>query len=203
MVVVQLLMGEVPERAVFLGGVLRGSVGAYLSITSAVKTGDLQTFQKTLIKHTELFQAHKTYTLIVRLRHNVIKTGIRMLSVSYSRISLRDTCVKLQLDSEEDAEYVVGKAIRDGVVDARIDHVGGWMKSRETVDTYSTNEPQVQFHQRISYCLGLYNESVQAMRYPMNNPKADSVELQEALSEEKKLAKEIVEGDEDGDDMEF
>jgi hypothetical protein len=50
----------------------------------------------------------------VRLRQNVIKTGIRRLSLSYSRISLTDICVKLHLDSEEDAEYIIGEAIRDG-----------------------------------------------------------------------------------------
>jgi 26S proteasome regulatory subunit N3 len=83
-----------------------------------------------------------------------------MLSLSYSRISLRDTCIKLQLDSEEDAEYVVSKAIRDGVVDALINHEEGYIKSKECVDVYSTNEPQNAFHQRISFCLNLHNESV-------------------------------------------
>ena len=43
------------------------------------------------------------------LRHNVIKAGIRMMSLSYSRISLKDICLKLLLDSEEDAEYIVAK----------------------------------------------------------------------------------------------
>lgn len=43
------------------------------------------------------------------LRHNVIKTGLRMISISYSRISLKDICLKLHLDSEEDAEYIVAK----------------------------------------------------------------------------------------------
>lgn len=35
--------------------------------------------------------------------------------------------MKLHLESEEDAEYVVGKAIRDGVIDASIVHERGWM----------------------------------------------------------------------------
>ena len=51
----------------------------------------------------------RTYTLIVRLRHNVIKTGIRMISLSYSRISLEDIAEKLKLDSAIDAEYIVAK----------------------------------------------------------------------------------------------
>lgn len=87
---------------------------------SAVRAGSLSQFQTTLAKHASQFEADKTYTLISRLRQNVIKTGIHRLSLSYSRISLRDICVKLHLDSEEDAEYILGKAIRDGVTEGRI-----------------------------------------------------------------------------------
>jgi 26S proteasome regulatory subunit N3 len=93
-----------------------------------VRTGSLSQFQNTLARHANQFEIDRTHTLIVRLRQNVIKTGIRRLSLSYSRISLRDICVKLHLDSEEDAEYIVGKAIRDGVIEGRIDHEKGWME---------------------------------------------------------------------------
>ena len=55
------------------------------------------------------FISEGTYTLIVRLRHNVIKTGVRMINLSYSRISLSDIAQKLLLDSPEDAEYIVAK----------------------------------------------------------------------------------------------
>ncbi len=78
--------------------------------------GDLHAFQETLATHATVFQRDKTYTLILRLRHNVIKTGIRMISLSYSRISLKDVCLKLQLDSEEDAEYIVAK-VKSGWID--------------------------------------------------------------------------------------
>ena len=55
--------------------------------------------------------------LILRLRHNVIKTGLRAISLSYSRISLADVASKLTLGSREDAEFIVAKAIRDGVIE--------------------------------------------------------------------------------------
>ena len=70
----------------------------------------------------ENFKRDKTYTLILRLRHNVIKTGIRRISLSYSRISLADISAQLALDSPEDAEFIVAKAIRDDVIDAETDH---------------------------------------------------------------------------------
>lgn len=96
--------------------------------------GDLTQFQEQLVRYGAGFQSDKTYTLILRLRHNVIKTGIRMISLSYSRISLRDICFKLHLDSEEDAEFIVAKAIRDGVIDATLDHDHGFMKSKVGFD---------------------------------------------------------------------
>ena len=77
--------------------------------TSAVRNGDLVLFGEVLDKYGHQFQSEKTYTLIIRLRHNVIKTGIRIISLSYSRISLADIAHKLQLDSAEDAEYIVAK----------------------------------------------------------------------------------------------
>ena len=66
-------------------------------------------FSEVLEMFTPQFQLEKTFTLIVRLRHNVIKTGIRTISLSYSRISLRDIADKLQLDNPIDAEYIIAK----------------------------------------------------------------------------------------------
>lgn len=126
----------------------------------AVRVGDLEAFQTALTAHSSRFVADGTYTLILRLRHNVIKTALRMISLAYSRISLRDICLKLHLDSEEDTEYIVAKAIRDGVIDAELDHKEGWMKSREGGNVYETDEPQKAFQQRIAFCMNLHNDSV-------------------------------------------
>ena len=45
------------------------------------------------------------------MRHNVIKTGVKMMSLSYSKISLDSIAQKLQLDSAVDAEFIVAKVI--------------------------------------------------------------------------------------------
>ncbi|ORX90678.1 hypothetical protein K493DRAFT_57278 [Basidiobolus meristosporus CBS 931.73] len=199
-IIVQLLMGEIPERSIFRQPVLRKALIPYLHITQAVRIGDLTKFQDTLAQFGSVFRADKNYTLILRLRHNVIKTGIRMISLSYSRISLRDICLKLHLDSEEDAEYIVAKAIKDGVIDATIDHENGFIKSKENVDIYSTNEPQNAFHQRISFCLDLHNDSVKAMRFPLNAHRKELESAEAARERERELAKEIEEADMDDDD---
>lgn len=182
-----------------------------------MRTGSLSQFQSTLSKHASQFESDKTYTLIVRLRQNVIKTGIRRLSLSYSRISLRDICVKLHLDSEEDAEYIVGKAIRDGVIEGRIVHEKGWMECGSQKGGYGP-EVSDMFTRRIGYCLELHNESVkvslhkaafllgplipviQAMRYPLNAHRKELAAAEGAREREKELAKEIQEGELDDDE---
>lgn len=130
-------MGEIPERSIFRQEYLRKVLVPYFHITQgnrklilAVRSGDLAKFQETLSKYADVFKVDKVYMLILRLRHNVIKAGVRRISLAYSRISLKDICLKLQLDCEEDAEFIVAKAIRDGVIDAVIDHEKGTMNSK-------------------------------------------------------------------------
>lgn len=201
-VVVELLMGDIPERSIFRRPVLRKALGPYFQIVQAVRIGDLEAFQTALDQHSKRFAQDGTQSLILRLRHNVIKTALRMISLAYSRISLKDICLKLHLDSEEDNEYIVAKAIRDGVIDAEVDHKKGWMKSREAGNVYETDEPQKAFQQRIEFTMNLHNESVKAMRYPLNANKPNVQDSE--LMRERKLDIEaaIAESAED-DDMDM
>lgn len=160
LIVVELLMGDIPDRAVFRQPSLEKSLAPYLQLVQAVSSGDVNGFQNLTAKYNATFRADNTYTLILRLRQNVIKTGIRMMSLSYARISLRDMCLRLGLDSEESAEYIVAKAIRDGVIEASLDHEHGFMKSKDVGDVYSSQEPFDAYSSRIRACLALHDESV-------------------------------------------
>ena len=71
--------------------------------------GNLQKFHDHLNEFHTQFQQDRTYILIQRLRHNVIKTGLRAISTSYSRILLKDIASKLALDAPEDVEFIVAK----------------------------------------------------------------------------------------------
>lgn len=167
LVVVELLMGDIPDRAIFRQPALERAMQPYFLLAQAVSIGDLDGFLNIVSNHSSTFRKDGTYTLILRLRQNVIKTGIRMMSLSYSRISLRDICLRLGLDSEESAEYIVAKAIRDGVIEASLDHEHGYMKSKETGDIYATREPGEAFHERIRACLALHDESVKVCSFPL------------------------------------
>ncbi|GAA5978751.1 hypothetical protein JCM11641_006166 [Rhodosporidiobolus odoratus] len=198
-VIVELLMGDIPERRVFKEPVLKGALKGYLEVAQAVRIGDIAAFNAALETHGPTFQRDRNLTLIHRLRHTVIKTALRTLSLAYSRISLKDISIKLALDGEEDAEYVVAKAIRDGVVVATVDHEKGEMRSREVGDVYGTGEPMREFDRRIGFLLELYNQSVKSMRYPLNAHSKELASADEARERERELAKEIEEGDEDAD----
>jgi 26S proteasome regulatory subunit N3 len=171
LIVVELLMGDIPDRAIFRQPNLERALKPYFLLVQAVRVGNLEAFLSTVQKNIATFRKDGTYTLILRLRQNVIKTGIRMMSLSYSRISLRDICIELGLESEESAEYIVAKAIRDGVIEATLDHEKGFMKSKEIGDIYATREPGEAFHERIQACLGLHDESVKVFSSRLLTPK--------------------------------
>ncbi|ROT35803.1 26S proteasome non-ATPase regulatory subunit 3 [Sodiomyces alkalinus F11] len=201
LLVVELLMGDIPERSTFRQPTLELALQPYFLLVQAVRIGNLGDFETIIADHADTFRRDGTYTLILRLRQNVIKTGIRMMSLSYSRISLRDICIRLRLGSEESAEYIVAKAIRDGVIEATLDRERGFMKSKEVGDVYATREPGEAFHERIRACLALHDESVKAMRFPMNQHRLELKNAQEAREREREMAKEIQEGDLDEDDL--
>ncbi|KAJ9426405.1 proteasome regulatory subunit C-terminal-domain-containing protein [Fusarium oxysporum] len=192
--VVELLMGDIPDRSMFRQPTMEVALQPYFLLVKSVRVGNLEDFETAIADHADTFRRDGTYSLILRLRQNVIKTGIRMMSLSYSRISLRDICIRLHLGSEESAEYIVAKAIRDGVIEATLDRERGFMKSKEVGDVYATREPGEAFHDRIRACLALHDESVKAMRFPMNQHRLELKNAQEAREREREMAKEIQEG---------
>jgi len=196
--IVQLLMGEIPERSIFRQPGLEKALVPYLHLTQVVRVGDLKVFRDLVNAHTNLFKADKTFTLIQRLRHNVIKTGLRKINLSYSRISLADISEKLHLDNAEDVEFIVAKAIRDGVISATIDHTGGYIQSKENMDIYSTQEPQSAYHRRITFCLNAHNEAVKAMRYPPDAHKSNQIEsAKERREREQEIANNLADEEDD------
>ena len=141
MVICELLMGEIPSRLVFQNPEYKKPLWPYLQVVTCVKQGDMENFKKVVAQYQGVFMADKNYSLVLRLKHTVIKFGLRKLNISYSKISIKDIAKKLSLESPEETEQIVAKAIRDGVIEATIDHDGQFMKSKEIIDVYESNEP--------------------------------------------------------------
>jgi len=196
--IVQLLLGEIPERAVFRHPQSRAPMLPYLQLVQAVRLGDLAAFRLAMDTHAATFVADTNYTLIMRLRQNVIRAGLRNISLAYSKIALSDVAAKLKLDHPEDMESIATKAIRDGVIDAKVDHAAGVLSSNEAHDVYSTLEPQAAFHKRITFCLNIHNDAVKAMSYPPDAHKdelPDAEAIKERQREEQELAEALAEED--------
>eukprot|EP00929_Paragymnodinium_shiwhaense_P101203 TRINITY_DN640_c0_g1_i2.p1 TRINITY_DN640_c0_g1~~TRINITY_DN640_c0_g1_i2.p1 ORF type:complete len:512 (-),score=176.50 TRINITY_DN640_c0_g1_i2:250-1785(-) len=198
-VIVELLMGGIPERGTFMQKELREALKPYYALTQAVRSGDLNAFNQTMKTHEALFKKDKTLTLINRLRYNVIKTGLRSINLSYSRISLQDICTKLGLDSPQDAAGVVAKAVVDGVIDATIDYDQQFLKSKQRQNLYCSTEPQKALHKRIAFCLQMHNDAVKAMAYPETNEGKEEEDPELRREREKQQLANV--DDDDDEDM--
>mmetsp|Transcript_13646 Transcript_13646/g.23982 ORF Transcript_13646/g.23982 Transcript_13646/m.23982 type:complete len:500 (-) Transcript_13646:384-1883(-) len=202
LVLVRLLLGEVPERAEFSVHGLAALLRPYYELTQAVRSGDLVAFAQVAALHDAVFSADGVRNLVTRLHHNVLRTGLRRISLAYSRISLADVAARLHVPSAEDAESLVAKAIRDGGLEGYIDHEAGALVSRAAQDVYVSAEPAEAFHVRVAFCLDLHNDAVKALRYEPDShrKKLETAESRaERLAVEAELAEALDEADE-GDD---
>jgi 26S proteasome regulatory subunit N3 len=101
------------------------------------------------------------------------------------------------LDNVEDAEFVVAKAMKDGGIHATIDHAGQFLKSQDSSDVYSTQEPQLAFHRRVEFCLKTHNEAVKAMRFPPNQNKFQLENADERREREQEIAENLADDEDD------
>ncbi|XP_037956005.1 probable 26S proteasome non-ATPase regulatory subunit 3 [Teleopsis dalmanni] len=186
-IVVELLLGSIPERTIYNQPGMKEALLPYLKLTQTVRLGNLKGFGAVMEKYGNYFQDDHTYMLISRLRQSVIKTALRQISMAYSRISLADVAQRLLLDSIEDAEFIVAKAISDGVIEGIIDCDGACLCSKESQNVYKTREPQIAFHERIAFCLNLHNEAVRALRFPKTEKKKQKTAVEKAIQEEQEL----------------
>ena len=174
---VELLMGEIPSRKSLLG--IKG-ISSYVELIRAVRSGELDKFTAILSSNQNIYIADMNYSLVIRLRHIVIKSGLKRINLAYSVIALEDIASKLGLKFEN-TEFILAKAIRDGVIEATIDHENKLLKSKVLEDVYTTNDPQILLKKRIDFCIGLRNDVVRAMQFPQNKPVTNQKENNEEI----------------------
>jgi 26S proteasome regulatory subunit N3 len=156
-------MGEIPSRQVFNTAEYQKHLSPYFQIVQCAKSGDMEKFRQLITQYQKVFQADKNLTLVQRLRHTVIKFGLKKINISYSKISIPDIKKRLGLDSVEETEHIVAKAIRDGVIDAVLNHDKQWMESLPITDVYASNDPQIMLDKRIRFCMDLHNDAIKGL----------------------------------------
>ncbi|KAH8740577.1 hypothetical protein FG386_002159 [Cryptosporidium ryanae] len=165
-IVVQLLMGEVPDRSIFNTPYLRKGLVPYLELVKAVRSGDMKEFDLIIQKRNNVYQKDGTLSLIQRLPHNVIRSGLKTICLSYSRIYLDDIANYLGWDNSNDIEGVVSKAIFDKVIDAKINDDIKCVETNQNREVYGSESMINNIHSRIELCLLLRNNAIKAMEYP-------------------------------------
>ncbi|CRG95091.1 26S proteasome regulatory subunit RPN3, putative [Plasmodium gallinaceum] len=194
-IVVELLMGDIPDRSLFSNKYMRKKLIPYKHVVLAVRNGDINKFSKVMGDYNELFIHDGVYLLIKRIHHNVIKTALRIINLSYSRISIKDIGKKIGVESSLDVEGITAKAIHDGVIEATIDYENQYLESKSNSDIYITGEPMKTFHKRIAFCLQLYSDAIKAMQYPDENEKKENEEAKERKIRQQEELAQAEEGD--------
>lgn len=120
-IVVELLLGDIPNREIFSDSLIFANAYPYYKLIQVVLEGSLTGYDAVVEKYKQIFQKDKLYTLIMRLNQIVIRIGLRKIYLSYSKISLKDIGIKLNIPFE-DVEFVVAKALRDNILNGEIDH---------------------------------------------------------------------------------
>lgn len=179
-IVTKLLMGEVPERALFQDLDMKKELDPYFHLVQSVRNGSVDSFDRLTKKNNKTFERDDLMTLINRLRSSVVKTALRNINLAYSKISFKDVMQKLLLKTAREAELVCAKAIRDGIIEnAVIDSASKSLINTETVDVYSsTLEPKEQFDNRINFCLNVHNSALKAHKYPPDSHKPKEPKLE-------------------------
>ena len=187
-------MGEIPNRAVFNQKEFAKHLGPDFQVVQSVKQGDMDRFNALMSRFQQLFKIDKVLSLIHRLKHTVIKFGLKKINISYSKISLADIAAKLSLESVEETEQIVAKAIRDGVIDATINHDEQFIQSLPQTDVYNTNEPQQVLNRRIKFCMETRNDAVKALVFAAKEGKGDFGDVEEdAPNKEEDLLAQLIE----------
>ena len=179
LIIVELLMGEIPSRQIFNNKDFQKHLAPYYQVVHFVKQGDMEKFNAVVAQFQKMFAADRVLSLVHRLKHTVIKFGLKKINISYSKISLADISAKLSLESVEETEQIVAKAIRDGVIDATINHDEQFIQSLPQTDVYNSNEPQAMLHKRIKFCMDTRNDAVKALVYPPKEDKRDFGDVEE------------------------
>ncbi|OII72762.1 26s proteasomal subunit S3 PINT domain containing protein [Cryptosporidium ubiquitum] len=169
-IVVQMLMGEIPDRSIFNSTDLRKGLAPYFELVKAVRSGDMKEFDLNLQKQGQIYERDGTLSLIKRLAHNVIRSGLKTICSSYNRIYLDDIAEHFGWDNSHDVEGVVSKAIFDKVVDAKINDNIKCVESQQKCETYGSESMLNNLHSRIAFSLLLRSNAIKAMEYPQNMP---------------------------------
>lgn len=177
-VVVQLLIGVVPELTTFTASTIHAP---YFSLARSIRLGDLSAYQATLNKYAAVFERHGTSHLVSRLHTNVLNAAIRRIQTVYKSIPLSAVATILLLPSAEQASAVLTRAMHEGVCFGTITPEGIYIPSNNSTD-YTGDVAQTTLHMLTLVANNLGGSCARAMRFPKKQGKTSL--LKEVRSED-------------------
>ncbi|KNH04460.1 26S proteasome non-atpase regulatory subunit 3 [Perkinsela sp. CCAP 1560/4] len=147
-VLIELLNGGTPAIG---DSAEKPEIRPYTELADCIRRGEVSKFEEVLKTNATVFEADRTILLATRVRHNVLRTALRAICRSYSRISLTDVAEKLCLDEEatRNIHYILMKAISEGAIAAKIDFSRHELISTEFTSLYSTIKPFSELQSKI------------------------------------------------------
>ena len=107
---------------------------------------------------------------------------------------------QLKIPPPELHEWLEAAAIRSwSMTILSVNHEKGWLECGSSQTGYGPDVAEA-YQRRIGFCLQLHNESVKAMRYPLNAHRKELAAAEGAREREKELAMGIQDRDLDDDD---
>lgn len=165
-ILVELLLGEIPNVSVFSNPKYRVTLLPYYHLVRAMYNGDLSAFETTLFCFREVYVREKNLCLALRVHKTVLRSVLKRIGLMYTRISLTDVANCLLLNSPFEAEYVVAKAICDGNISGEIVRHEGYVKLSSS-STFSRDGNSLEIlNSKILDCLDVYRSIMMSMEYP-------------------------------------
>ncbi|KAH0485035.1 MAG: hypothetical protein KVP17_002424 [Porospora cf. gigantea B] len=182
LIVLELLTGGQPSRTLFEDG----SLSEYEALVLAVRVGDLQEFGKVVMLHEETFRRQGTLKLVLRLRHAVLRMGLKNIDKAYQKIPLTRVMQKLGLESVSEAEGVVCQGVADGIFNGTLNHETQILQCKSAANNVGAVG---ELTKRVQLVLQLHEEALVSVPYEV-------AEEEDPDQKTKQLEKERMENEE-------
>ena len=197
--VLQLLLGEIPDRFILKTPDLSLSP-AYLDLVLSVRKGDLHAYHQVCQTYQDRFIAEGLDVLISRLHSNVLIAGLRRLNRIYTQISLSAISTKLGINSLQETINITSKAITEGLLPATLDLERQCLYSKLQPALYSTKLPAIELDESIYEARAIRKMLVKALRF--GDPKKigkKEVAKEESILDQARENEDAFDEDEGGD----
>ena len=157
----------------------------YMSLVGAVNRGDNVQFNELIHANRVSFEKDKVMRLLDEMRSVVTKNALKKLSVSYSKISIKDVLAKLGVGNNPDFDLnaFLTKS-REDLPEFTIDHKNLSIEFTQKLDNYYNSQTRESLIQRIRHLQGLEEQVNKSLKFKVQSKEVASEEKVEDSEED-------------------